>query len=102
MAAQPLPPATPQACPPRLAEAGWNVIAERDFPIDLNPPSHPRATAYAVAWFARLSQGIDDQLTPDDRALLAALLDEGGPHSLLHRTDLRIRGTRSITLARRG
>jgi SAM-dependent methyltransferase len=87
---------------PRLTDAGWTVIAERDFPIDLNPPTHPRATRYAQAWFARLSQGLDDGLPADDRAMLAALLDESGPRSLLHRTDLHIRGTRGITLARRG
>jgi len=86
---------------PRLADAGWTVIAERDFPIDLNPPSHPSATRYARAWFTRLSQGLDDRLTADDRATLVALLDENGPHSVLHRTDLHIRGTRSITLGRR-
>jgi SAM-dependent methyltransferase len=86
---------------PRLADAGWTVIAERDFPIDLNPPTHPRAPRYAQAWFARLSQGLDDGLPADDRAILAALLDESGPRSLLHRTNLHIRGTRSITLARR-
>jgi SAM-dependent methyltransferase len=87
---------------PRLAEAGWNVIAECDFPIDLNPPTHPRATRYAQAWFTRLSHGLDDRLETDDRVLLAALLDESGPRSLAHRTDLHIRGIRSITIARRG
>jgi SAM-dependent methyltransferase len=86
---------------PRLADAGWTVIAERDFPIDLNPPAHPRAARYAQAWFTRLSHGLDDRLSADDRAILAALLDESGPRSLLHRTNLHIRGTRSITLARR-
>jgi SAM-dependent methyltransferase len=85
---------------PRLADAGWNVIAERDFPIDLDPPSHPRAPEYARAWFARLSQGFGDQLEPGDRETLAALLDDG-PRSLLHRTNLHIRGTRIVTLARR-
>jgi SAM-dependent methyltransferase len=85
---------------PRLADAGWNVIAERDFPIDLDPPSHPRAPEYARAWFRRLSQGFGDQLEPDDRKTLAALLDDG-PHSLLHDTGLHIRGTRTVTLARR-
>jgi SAM-dependent methyltransferase len=85
---------------PRLADAGWNVIAERDFPIDLNPPSHPRAPEYARAWFARLSHGFGDQLEPGDRETLAALLGDG-PRSLLHRTNLHIRGTRIVTLARR-
>jgi ubiquinone/menaquinone biosynthesis C-methylase UbiE len=86
---------------PRLADAGWNVTAERAFPIDLDPPAHPNAGRYALVWFARLAQGYADRLEPADRATLAALVDEHGPHSLLHRTDLHIRGTRIVTLARR-
>ncbi len=86
---------------PRLTDAGWTVIAERDFPIDLNPPSHPLAPRYARAWFERLSHGLDGRLEPGDRATLAALLDEDDPRSVLHRTDLHIRGIRSVTIARR-
>jgi len=86
---------------PRLADAGWTVVAERDFPIDLNPPADPRAPRYAQAWFARLSEGLGDTLAADDQATLAALLDASGPGSLLHRTELHIRGVRSVTLARR-
>jgi SAM-dependent methyltransferase len=86
---------------PRLAEAGWNVVAERDFPIDLDPPSHPNATRYAHAWFARLSEGLADRLEPADHAMLTALLDSRDPRSVLHRTNLHIRGTRTVTLARR-
>jgi SAM-dependent methyltransferase len=86
---------------PRLADAGWHVVAERDFPIDLDPPSHPDATRYARAWFARLSEGLADRLEPDDHATLVALLDENSPRSVLHRTNLHIRGVRTITLARR-
>ena len=86
---------------PRLADAGWNVTAERAFPIDLNPPAHPQAGRYAHTWFARLSHGFADRLEPADRATLGALLDSGGPHSLLHRGDLHIRGTRIVTLATR-
>ena len=85
---------------PRLAEAGWNVVAERDFPIDLDPPSHPDATRYARAWFARLSEGLADRLEPDDHATLTELLDEDSPRSVLHRANLHIRGIRTITLAR--
>jgi SAM-dependent methyltransferase len=87
---------------PRLAAAGWQVTAERDFPVDLDPPAHPRAGDYARAWFSRLADGLGDQLEPVDQATLAALLDDHGPQSLLHRTDLHIRGTRTVTLARRG
>ena len=86
---------------PRLADAGWNVTAERAFPIDLDPPTHPLAGRYAHTWFARLSHGFADRLEPADRATLAELLDPSGPHSLLHRGDLHIRGTRIVTLARR-
>ena len=86
---------------PHLADAGWNVVAERDFPIDQDPPTHPDAARYARAWFARLSGGLADRLEPGDRATLAELLDENSPRSVLHRANLHIRGIRTITVARR-
>jgi hypothetical protein len=86
---------------PRLADAGWDVTDERRFTIDLNPPTHPSAGQYARAWFTRLSHGLTDRIEPDDQATLTALLDPDGPRSLLRSTNLRIRGARTITLARR-
>ena len=86
---------------PRLTDAGWTVIAEQEFRIDQDPPTHPSAARYARAWFARLSQGLADRLEPDDRATLAELLDASSPRSVLHRATLHIRGIRTITLARR-
>ncbi len=90
---------------PRLTDAGWTVVDEHEFHIDQNPPRHPDASRYARAWFTRLAHAaaeIDSgALDPDDRATLAALLAENGEQSLLHRTDLRIRGIRTITLAQR-
>jgi SAM-dependent methyltransferase len=83
---------------PRLADAGWTVAGEREFPIDLDPPAHPRAAEYARAWFARLADGFTDQLEPADQATLAALL---GGDEFAHGAGLRIRGTRTVTLARR-
>jgi SAM-dependent methyltransferase len=86
---------------PRLAEAGWTVVAEREFLVDLDPPADPSAGRYARAWFARLSEGLADRLEPDDQATLAALLDSRDPRSLLNRRDLHIRGGRTITIGRR-
>jgi SAM-dependent methyltransferase len=86
---------------PRLTDAGWTVVAEQEFRVDQDPPTHPSATRYARAWFARLSDGLADRLEPDDQATLAALLDQGSPGSLVNRTDLHIRGGRTITIARR-
>jgi SAM-dependent methyltransferase len=83
---------------PRLADAGWTVTGERDFPIDLDPPAHPRAAEYARAWFTRLAEGFTDRLAPGDQATLAELLADGGPS---HGVTLHIRGTRTVTLARR-
>jgi SAM-dependent methyltransferase len=86
---------------PRVAAAGWTVVDERNFTIDLDPPRHPKAAAYAVAWFDRLAHGMTDRLESDDQTTLEQLLDERGPYSLLARTDLHIRGVRSVTIGRR-
>src|ERR1700722_4541937 len=86
---------------PRLTDVGWTVVAEQDFRVDLDPPTHPSADRYARAWFARLSDGLADRLEPDDQATLAALLDSPSPRSLGNRADLHIRGGRTISIARR-
>ncbi len=87
---------------PRLADAGWTVTDEQEFPIDLDPPAHPSAPRYARAWFERLSHRFSDRLDPADQATLAALLDDDdGPHALTRRENLRIHGIRTVTLARR-
>jgi ubiquinone/menaquinone biosynthesis C-methylase UbiE len=85
---------------PRLAETGWQVFDERDFVIEQNPATHPRAGAYAEGWFSRLSHRLTDVLEPEDRQTLARLLDPEDPFSIRRRTDLHIRGVRTITLAR--
>jgi SAM-dependent methyltransferase len=86
---------------PRLADAGWDVLDERRFPIDLDPPAHPRAAEYARAWFARLAEGFTGELEPGDQATLAALLAEDGPGALSDPAGLHIRGIRTVTLGRR-
>jgi hypothetical protein len=74
------------------------VAGERAFPVDLDPPTHPRAAEYARAWFTRLSQGFADRLVAADRAALEGLL--AAPSALAGQR-LHIRGTRTVTLGRR-
>lgn len=87
---------------PRLADAEWNVADEREFVVDQNPPTHPKAAEYAKTWLTRLANGIGDQLDADDRETLAVLLDDSNPLAVTRRTDLRIRGTRTVTIGRNG
>ena len=84
----------------RLAKAGLAVVDERTVAIAVDPPSTSATARYAHLWLTRLSAGIGPGLPAADRDALAALID-GGPESLRHRTDLVIRGTRTLTLARR-
>lgn len=85
---------------PRLAAAGFTDVVERDFEIAVGPPLTRQGARYARRWLSRMAHGIADQLAPDDLAALGELLGDG-PQSLQHRDDLRIRGSRTLTLARR-
>ncbi len=86
---------------PRLAAAGFTVLSERDFVIDLQPPPQSPAARYAQRWLRRLAPGLAHQLTDDDLQALAVLLDGQGPDSVQRRGDLHVHGTRTVTLARR-
>ncbi|MEO7754623.1 MAG: class I SAM-dependent methyltransferase [Terracoccus sp.] len=82
-----------------LGQAGWTVVDQHDLVIDERPAGHPLAGAYARGWFERLGHGLAGRLEADDERTLAALLGDG-PHSLRRRTDLHLRGVRTLTLAR--
>ncbi|SDU49101.1 class I SAM-dependent methyltransferase [Jiangella alkaliphila] len=85
--------------PARLAAAGFTLVDERTFDIDLSP-APPATAAYAAIWFGRMARHVDD-LDPADASALEELLDGDGPGSLHRRDDLRVRGTRTVMLARR-
>lgn len=87
---------------PRLTKTGWQVFDERDFAIEQDPATHPSAGRYAEGWFSRLSHRLTDVLEPDDQGVLARLLDPTDDYSVRRRTDLHIRGVRTVTLARNG
>lgn len=86
---------------PRLARAGFTVLDERPFQIELNPTHSPAAMDYAWGWLDRLRSGLADRLDREDLDALTTLLDGDGPESLKRRDDLQIRGCRTVTLVRR-
>lgn len=81
---------------PLLAQAGFVGVTTHPFSIDLAPG--PDTARYARAQFVMVRDHLHDSLDADDLATLDALLDDGGPHALLSRTDVRITGTRTIWL----
>lgn len=86
---------------PRLEAAGFTGLSEQPFTIELDAP-YPSGTArYAQLWLGRLRSALAHHLARDDRETLAILLDGDGPESLQQRADIQIRGTRTVTLARR-
>jgi SAM-dependent methyltransferase len=86
---------------PRLQAAGFTVLDERELTIALDAPHHPGAARYAQLWLQRMRSGVADRLDHDDREALDTLLDGDGPDTVARRDDLAIRGTRTVTLARR-
>ncbi len=86
---------------PRLAAAGFTVLGERKFALEVNPPYPPSARHLAQLWLQGIRPSIADDLAPDDLDALARLLDGDGPEALLRRDDLQIRGSRIVTIGRR-
>ncbi|GAA1428300.1 class I SAM-dependent methyltransferase [Microlunatus lacustris] len=83
-----------------LDAAGFTEVERRDFSVTPARPE-PATGRYARAALARLRSRLTDDLDADDLTTLDLLLDDSGPHSLLRRTDLVVRGRRTGWLARR-
>ncbi len=86
---------------PQLEQAGFEVVTTRRFDIDLKPPLPAATDRYARAYLGRIRSGLNDSLSPADLQALDALLATDGPDSLLVRTDLVVRGSRTAWLGRR-
>ena len=86
---------------PRLSRAGFTIDAERPFVIDLTAPLPAATGRYAQATLRRIRSGLDGRLSPDDLSALDTLTDPDGPDSVLHRTDLTVRTTRTVWAATR-
>ena len=86
---------------PRLAAAGFTVVSEQTLTIAVDPPYPPGTARYAQLWLQRMRTRLADQLAPADLTALDTLLDGVGSETILDRTDLRIRGSRTLTVAQR-
>jgi SAM-dependent methyltransferase len=86
---------------PRLHRAGFSILAERHFVIDLTPPLPASAGRYAEASLRRIRSGLDGRMSSDDLATLDTLIDSGGPDGVLRRGDLTVRTARNVWVGRR-
>lgn len=83
---------------PRLEQAGFTIAAKTFTPA----PTLSRVTGrYARAYLNRIRPALSGRLAGDDLDTLDTLLATDGPHSLLHRDDLLVRGTRTAWAARK-
>lgn len=85
---------------PRLSAAGFASVEEQAIAIEIDPPHQPQTAQYAQLWLARQRSALDAALDQDDLATLDLLIGDGSD-SVLQRDDLRLRGSRSLTVARR-
>ncbi|MFD5827823.1 class I SAM-dependent methyltransferase [Lentzea sp. NPDC060358] len=86
---------------PHLVRAGFTLEAVRPFVVDLPAPL-PTATArYAQVCLRQQRSHVGGRLSDEDLAALDALVDGDNPRSVLRRTDLTVRTTRTTWAARR-
>ncbi|MER5886276.1 class I SAM-dependent methyltransferase [Streptomyces sp. NPDC001941] len=86
---------------PMLTAAGFAVEDQRTVTVRMEAGGDQAVGAYAQGSLQRLRGSIAEALDPEDLAALDALLDTGGPRSILRRDDLVVRTERDVWAARR-
>jgi SAM-dependent methyltransferase len=84
---------------PIITEAGFEVVARQTFDLEVRPPLSPDAARYVLGYLRRGRAAIESAISPADLATLDALTSEDGPHSVLRRPDIQIRGSRTLWIA---
>lgn len=79
--------------------AGMTTTAKRTFDYALTE-DRDLVASNAQNFLARLRENLAEALPAEDLSMLDALLDANGPHSVLLRTDLAMRGSRTVWAAR--
>ncbi|GAB3127528.1 class I SAM-dependent methyltransferase [Glaciibacter psychrotolerans] len=84
---------------PNLERSGFEIVEKRTFDMDVDPATSSLGR-YAHASLRRTRSTLTGILSDDDVATLDRLLDEDSPESILRRTDLTVRGSRTAWAAR--
>jgi len=87
---------------PLISQAGYEIVTERRFDLELAPPLAPAARRYALGYTKRIRSRVQAALSPGDLATLDALTSDDGQYSVLHRSDLHFRGARTLWIAAKG
>lgn len=82
-----------------IREAGMEVIDQQTFGYAIEQDQELVARA-AHRWLSRMRESLKDDLAADDLHALEVLLDDKDPRSVLARTDLSMRGSRTVWAAR--
>ena len=82
-----------------IEKAGLDVVDRVDLTVEVDMLSD-NVFRYADAWFSRVRLGLADELSEDDRATLDALVSAESPGSIRRRTDLAVRGGRTMWIAK--
>lgn len=86
---------------PAILEAGMEVAEQRTFAYNTN--EGPELIARnAQTFLSRMRSSLEDTLSPEDLATMDQLLDPRSPRALTKRTDLSMRGSRTVWAARPG
>lgn len=83
-----------------LRLAGFDIADMWRIEIDIDPVDHT-ARKYAHTALSRTREGLENHLSADDLDALDRLISGHGPESVLHRTDLAVRGARTVWIARK-
>lgn len=86
---------------PRLEQVGFESAGTQSFTIDPAPPYPESVGRYADTYLRRVRPAIEGKLSSEDLSILDALLADDGRHSLRHRQDFEIRGSRTVWVVRK-
>lgn len=89
-------PALPYGWPEALGRAGLAGVRTRSFLAEAAPPLDAVGRQVATMHLASARDELGDRLDPEDREVLARLLDPGGPEWVGHRDDLVVTAVRTV------